>query len=287
MKHPEERRSSILGRKSPNSKFTLVPPPSGKMSSKPTFVFVPGAWHSASMWDKVITLLSKAAYKSVAVTLPSTSGDPAATFLNDIDAVRAAITSETSAGHDVILVVHSYGGHVGESALRDMPTRDRPDADAGAGAGKVLGLALIATGFNRAELSMIDGLGGKAPSHWRADTETGLVVLVADPVELFYHDMPTEEGRAWAARLQKQSTKSLFEGGEHAYPGWQDVPVWYLITVEDRGLPVEAQRWMLGNAREQGADVTAREIQSGHSPMLSRPEETVEFLMEAAKALEG
>lgn len=262
------------------------------MSSKPTFVFVPGAWHSASMWDKVITLLSEADYRSTAVTLPSTSGDPAATFLNDVDAVRAAITSETSAGHDVILVVHSYGGHVGESALKDMSTnRNRPNpsssATGGGGGGKVLGLALIATGFNRAGLSMIEGFGGKPPPHWRADTETGLVVLVVDPAELFYHDLPPEEAKAWAAKLQKQSMKSLFEGGEHAYPGWLDVPVWYLITVEDRGLPVEAQRWMLEDARAQGADVTAREIQSGHSPMLSRPGETVAFLVEAAKALEG
>lgn len=114
------------------------------MSSKPTFVLVPGAWHSASTWDKVVALLSEADYKSVAVTLPSTSGDTAATFLDDIEAVRAAITPETDAGRDAVVVVHSYGGHVGQSALKGLPTRRDPGPE---GKGKVLGLAMMATGL--------------------------------------------------------------------------------------------------------------------------------------------
>lgn len=112
------------------------------MSSKPTFVLVPGAWLSASTWDKVVSLLSTAGYKSVAVTLPSTSGDISASFLDDVEAVRAAITSETDASRDVVVVVHSYGGHVGQSALKGLPTRQDPGPK-----GKVLGLAMMATGL--------------------------------------------------------------------------------------------------------------------------------------------
>lgn len=112
------------------------------MSSKPTFVLVPGAWHSASTWEKVVALLSEADYKSVAVTLPSTSGDSSTTFLDDIEAVRGAITSETDDGHDVVVVVHSYGGHVGQSALKGLSTRQDPGPK-----GKVLGLAMMATGL--------------------------------------------------------------------------------------------------------------------------------------------
>lgn len=243
-----------------------------KIPSKPTFVFVPGAWHSASVWDKVAALLAQSGYASKAVTLPSTSGDPTATLLDDISAVRTAILSETDAGRDVVVACHSYGGLVGASAL--------PRAG-------VVGLALVATGFCRSGMSFVDGGGGKPPPSWRADAASGLAVLVADPAELFYHDLPAGEARAWSAGLRSQSVRSLFEGGEHVCAGWRDVPVWYLITAEDRALPVEAQRWMAGDAREQGADVTVREVRSGHSPMLSKPEETAAFLIEAAKAVEA
>lgn len=39
----------------------------------------------------------------------------------------------------------------------------------------------------------------------------------------------------------------MFEGGEHAYAGWLDVPNWYLSTTEDKAFPVQAQRMVVQN----------------------------------------
>lgn len=233
----------------------------------------------------MITYLQDQGYSSHAVALPSTCGDPKISLLDDIEAVKSIVTSHIEAGHDVIIVVHSYGGFVGESAVKNLPTRQNPGANPAHG--KVIGLALMGTGFTRDGVSFIDGLGGKPPPFWRANTESGFAELVGDTTALFYHDLPAGEGKQWTGRLLPQSLKSLFEGGEHAYTGWRDVPVWYLITLEDRGLPVEAARWMANDAKEQGAEVTVREISSGHCPMLSMPKQTADFLVEAAKALEG
>jgi len=77
------------------------------------------------------------------------------------------------------------------------------------------------------------------------------------------------------------------EGGEWAYAGWMDLPVWFLATVEDKALPVEAQRTMVKFARDAGGDVMLRECMSGHSPMLSRPKEVVDFVLEAVAAFGG
>lgn len=252
------------------------------MSSKPVFVLVPGAWHSASTWDPVITRLQERDYTSHAVSLPSTAGDPNASLLDDIQAVQATVAAQTDAGRDVVLVVHSYGGFVGESALAHLPTAQKPSF----ANGKVVALTMMGTGFTRAGLAFLDGSGGQPPPFWRANTDTGFAELVGDPTPLFYHDLSVEEAKKWTAKLLPQSLKCLAEGGEHVHEGWRDVPVWYLITAEDRGLPVEAQRWMAGDAREKGAVITVREVQSGHCPMLSRPKDTVEFLVEAAKAAE-
>lgn len=258
------------------------------MTSKVVFILVPGAWHSASTWDKVTPLLKDKGHRAIAVNLPSTSGDPAATFGDDVAHVRDLILSEVRQGHHVVVVVHSYGGLVGESAVKNVPTARHPSP--GAAHGRVIGLALMATGFNVTNMSFIDGIGGKPPPFWRVDEESGFVVFTegTDPAELFYHDLPTaEEKHYWVSKLTKQSVKSLFEGREHSYAGWQDVPSWVLVTTQDRGLPVEAQKMMIQTAREAGASVEVREIDSSHSPMLSKPEETASFLVEAAAGLDG
>lgn len=49
---------------------------------------------------------------------------------------------------------------------------------------------------------------------------------------------------------------------------------WYMVTTEDRALLVEAQRMMVGMASKAGGSVVVREVNSGHSPMLVRPEVT-------------
>jgi hypothetical protein len=59
--------------------------------------------------------------------------------------------------------------------------------------------------------------------------------------------------------------------------------VWTLITTDDKALPPEAQK-MLVEAVKNEADITVKEIDSSHSPMLSRPKEVVDFMLEATKA---
>ena len=88
-------------------------------------------------------------------------------------------------------------------------------------------------------------------------------------------------------RLGQHSAKSLLEGGELAYAGWKDVPVWFLATVTDQAFPIEAQRGMVAGIQETGKDVTLREVEASHSPMLSKPEETAGFIMEAAASFVG
>lgn len=253
------------------------------MTSKPTFVLVPGAWHRASTWDKVTALLEAQKYNCISVTLPSTTSNPSATFADDIAAVRKEIITETTKGRDVIVVVHSYGGLVGSSAIKDL-TKGKSDTSTTTDkqSGHVIGIALMATGFNITGIGFLDGMGGKPPPIWKLDYESGFVTITVDPRELFYHDLSQEEGDFWVSKLTKQSIKSLSEGGEHSYAGWKDVPCWYLATGQDRGLPVQAQNMMVEMARGAGADVSVREVDSSHSPMLSKPKETADFLMDAA-----
>lgn len=254
------------------------------MADLPTLLFIPGAWHQPECYDKVINIIQ--GYQNVkctAIRLPSTAGDPSATFKDDLDAAREAISNETTQGRNVVVIAHSYGGMVGNSAIKDFTSlrnstqkKQQPPTT-----GYVIGLILIASGFTLTGLAFMDPFFGHPPPFWRANTATGYAELVTSARELFYHDLPAEEAETWVSQLTTQSLKALFEGGEYAYAGWRNVPSWYIGTVEDRGLPVFAQRMLVGMARGMSGSVEHRELQTSHSPFLSQPDVTARVIQQA------
>jgi pimeloyl-ACP methyl ester carboxylesterase len=249
-----------------------------------SFVFVPGAWHLASVWNKVTTILEAQGRTCVAVTLPSTTGDPSMGLEEDVKAVQDAAKAEFARGHNVVLVVHSYGGHVGGSAIKTLARDGTAEQGRSTPSDRrhIIGLAMIATGFPRTGVAFLDGFGGSPPPLWYLDRQTGFVSIVVDPRDMMYHDLSQEEGALWVSRLTKHTIKSLEEGAEHVYSGWRDVPCWYLVAAEDHALPPDMQRLFIKTAQNDGGDITVREVQSSHSPMLSQPRATAEFLQEAA-----
>ncbi len=250
-------------------------------TQKPTFIFVPGAWHRAETWDKVIALTSAKGYKGVAVALPSTLGNPAATFGDDVTEVQKAISAETSQGLNVVIVAHSYGGFVGNSAIKGFA---RTSSESASGNGHVIGIALIASGFTQTGKAFLDMVGGKPPPQWVMNEEAGFADIVVDARDMMYHDLPEDEGNIWVGKLTKQSLLSLTGGAEYAYAGWKDVPSWYLVTLDDHTHPEQVQEYIISYAESENADVTKRTIVASHSPMLSKPQETANFLIEAAES---
>ncbi|KAK8109336.1 hypothetical protein PG984_015137 [Apiospora sp. TS-2023a] len=283
--------------------------------SNPTLILVPGSWHQPACYDKIVKILHGTyRLKCVGVTLPSASDNPAATLKNDIDAVRDAMKKEFRKGRDVVVVAHSYGGLVANSAIKgfakpqklqsqeivmadedeesksNMPflfPRSSSKSSHTTTTGHVVGLVLMASGFSLEGLAFMDPFLGHPPPYWRVNRSTGYCEFTGDTRELFYHDLPEEEGEYWVSQLTNQSVKSLFEGGEHVTEGWRDVPSWYLGTTEDHGMPVAAQRMTVGMARAMGAHVEHRELPTSHSPFLSMPKETAGFILEAVEAFTG
>jgi hypothetical protein len=202
----------------------------------------------------------------------------------DVAAIREPIVAATTQGRDVVVIVHSYGGIVGPSGIKGLtPPKGGRDQ---ASSGYVVGLVLIATGFAATGISFLDGVGGKPPPSWMLDP-SGFAKLVVDPIELFYQDMPREGATSLIGELVPQSSKALTEGGEYVYSGWKDIPAWYLVTNMDKAFPDPPgaiQNFFAQTAKDGGADVTVREIDTSHSPTLSKPEETTEFILDAVKA---
>lgn len=80
----------------------------------------------------------------------------------DIDSVRTLVEQEADAGHDVIVVVHSWAGLPVCSALDGMSKTEREKADKQGG---VVKLVFIAAFIPQIGESLISTLGG-APPPW-------------------------------------------------------------------------------------------------------------------------
>ncbi|KAK8022545.1 hypothetical protein PG993_013312 [Apiospora rasikravindrae] len=283
--------------------------------TKPTFVLVSGAWHGTGYWAKVVAGLESEGYRVVPVALRSASPDPDITFLDDLTAVRDVIRGEVTQGCDVVVVAHSFGTVVGASAIKGFAASSKLRADNGQSGktaitgdgtgvqnGHVIGFVAVGTGFMPTGVCFLQALGGKPPPLWRFSSEPlvttddydvdddgenttkAFATIRVSARDALYNDLPTEEGEQWVERLVPQSAGTIAQGDEHVYAGWLDVPSWSLITTEDRAFPPEDQKASSQAARDAGANIWGEEIEASHSPMLSRPVETAEFLRRAAVA---
>ncbi|KAI1336623.1 Alpha/beta hydrolase fold-1 [Xylariaceae sp. FL0016] len=114
---------------------------------KPVLVFCPGAWCTPLYFEPTISILEAAGYTCVAVSLPSVGSEsrsqdspPVSTGLQaDAGAVRRTLLEQLDAGHDVVLVAHSYGGIVSSEAVRGLDAASR-----GAGTPAVRHLVYVA-----------------------------------------------------------------------------------------------------------------------------------------------
>ncbi|KAG5818144.1 hypothetical protein H9Q74_010200 [Fusarium xylarioides] len=225
--------------------------------------------------------------------------DPMATFKDDVDAVRSAIRHETEKGRDVIVITHSYGGTVGNSAVKGFSRPAQSSASGQSsiptptsskrtpGTGYVVGIIPIATGFCFTGLTFMDHFLNITPPFFRVNKKTGYADLTVRPQKFFYHDLPPAEADHATSMLTTQSLKALFEGREYSYSGWLDVPVWFIGTVEDQGLPIVVQRAQIGMVRMLGSRVIYTELKTSHSPFLSQPKQVVQIVLQAFEAFTG
>ena len=258
--------------------------------SRPVILYVPGAWHSPDAFDKVIALLSAKRFPSRKIHLPSVDRSPPVSSIEpDVEAIRSVALFEMQQGHDICVVCHSYGGVPTSQALKGL---GRPQT---AGGGRLSAIIYIAAGllFEGVTLSgAIAAHGGANESDAYKLLDDGNILLNKDVNTAygFYADLPLEEAAYWVSKLGTHSAVTLNSPANYA--AWKDIPSWYLICMQDKALKPETQRALVKEAREYldeaggpgtGAHMLRmEEIDSSHSPFLSRPEQTAAFIEKAA-----
>jgi len=96
------------------------------MEEKPTIVMVPGAWHRASTYSSVSSILNTHGYPTICLDLPFAGATPPHTsFDHDVSTIRECLTSLVSSNKDIVLVAWSYGGFPSGEAPKGLSNRER------------------------------------------------------------------------------------------------------------------------------------------------------------------
>jgi pimeloyl-ACP methyl ester carboxylesterase len=209
-----------------------------------TFVLIHGAGDVGWYWHLVETALRARGHETVAPDLPC--DDDSAGLPQYADTVVAAI----GARQDLVVVAQSAGGLTAPLVCDRVPAKL---------------LVLIAP---------IIPAPGEAPADYWANTRYGTeqAERYDDPIALFYQDVPPALAAEALARGREQSEAAAGEPWPLA--AWPDVPTKVLIGGDDRLFPPTYLRRV---ARER-LGITPDEIDSGHTPALSRPRELADRL---------
>jgi pimeloyl-ACP methyl ester carboxylesterase len=209
-----------------------------------TFVLIHGAGDVGWYWHMVVADLRKRGHDTVSPDLPC--DDDSAGLPEYADTVVDATGDRT----DLIVVAQSFGGFTAPLVC------DRVTVEL---------LVLVAP--------MIPAPGEAPADYWaHVRYEQEVRERYDDTIALFYQDVPPELAAEALKRGRSQSEARM--GEPSPLKAWPDVPTRVLICRDDRLFPTAFLRRV---ARER-LDITPDEIDGGHTPALSRPNELADRL---------
>jgi pimeloyl-ACP methyl ester carboxylesterase len=205
-----------------------------------TYVLIHGAGSDSWYWHLVVAELRNRGHDVVAPDLPC--DDDSAGLSEYADTVIEAIGNRT----DLVVVGQSLAGFAAPIVC------DRVPVDL---------LVLVAAMVPKP---------GESPGQWWANTgwDSSPIDGGFDPIKTFFHDVPPDVVAEAMARDERKQSNTPFE---QPWPlaAWPDVPTKFLLCRDDRFFPAEFMRRVV---RER-LGIAPDEIDSGHLPALSRPNE--------------
>ncbi|KAF4951169.1 hypothetical protein FGADI_7659 [Fusarium gaditjirri] len=221
-------------------------------------IFVPGAWHPASVFKAVGDLLEQSGINVDYVDLPSVGADPpAADFTPDVKAIQQAISQAVSKHQKVILVAHSYGG---------IPSAEAIGAFVSGGA--VAHFVLCCSFIIPKDKSLIAAFGGQDLPSWWDISEDKLSVKASTPEKIFYNDLSPEQVASIVPILEPHSYQVFHTPLTNE--GWRQVPTTYIYCSLDSAIPIHVQKIMVEKTAN-GVGINTEEINAGHSPFINVP----------------
>ncbi|KAH7380272.1 Alpha/beta hydrolase fold-1 [Phaeosphaeria sp. MPI-PUGE-AT-0046c] len=251
--------------------------------SKPVFVLLHGAWHKPQCWDLVVKELAKVGYDAVVPALPSSgSNPPTPDWSADIEIIRNTVSDLVEKERDVVVVMHSFSGMTGGTALEGLDKDSRVAKSLSGGVIRLIYVVafLVPEGFQHSAHGTRDNM----VPEMRTDLETGTITIKPeDAKNMFYQDLDDATVEELAKELQPQSFGAFWSTTTHA--AWRVIPTTYVLCTADVPTTVAAAQYLVESAKASGPHKIDNliKVDTGHSPFISRPGWTATTLVEEAQ----
>ena len=256
-------------------------------TNQPVILIVHGGYFFAEAFQNFQSELLKAGYESRCPQLPSCRDtrplDQKAGQPEDIAVIRKAAHELISSGRSIIVLAHSYGGIVACGAIsNDMLA----SSDSGGRAGVLhmvfLSCWLLLPGSTVEDLLKKYGFQMKVAL---ATNEDGTVYSTNSP-EAFYNDIYEEDPSRAETLAKANNTTHNWVTATLPVQGspWKTVSSTYVHCKRDQAILLPLQKSMVSDAQtalesaDKSVTMDALEIDTGHCPFASAPEELVQII---------
>lgn len=255
-------------------------------SQQSTFVLVPGSFVTPQEYDKVITLLESQGQNVKAISLATVNDGsrmPPSTYEDDVQVIRSAILDVLDNDkHNVVLVMHSYSGIPGSSAVQGLGKKDRQGGTA------VIGLVYIASFLPALNESLRDIMWDHMPEQYRAGTPGDYLPAAAIEMMPFVFNDVTDQAEItkYHGFMERHASDSY--NGKATYEAWKDIDSVQIIPTKDFIVPTAVQEEMYERTAKQGGKVRKVVVEGGsHCPNVSQPELLVREMMKVKGLVSG
>jgi pimeloyl-ACP methyl ester carboxylesterase len=208
-----------------------------------TFGFIHGAGDVGWYWHLVGAELRGRGHETVAPDLPTE--DDSAGLSRYADVVADAIGRRA----DVVVVAQSFGGYIAPIVAERIGAR----------------LIVLVAGMMPSPGESAEEM--FANTGWQPEK-----LEDSSARSVFYHDVPTDVADEALAHDRRQSDTPGRE--PWPLPAWPGIPTRFVLCRNDRFFPA---RWLRPLVRDR-LQIDPDEIESGHCPALSRPQEVAALL---------
>jgi pimeloyl-ACP methyl ester carboxylesterase len=249
---------------------------------KPTILIIHGAFHVPAHYDTLACYLRSAGYEVHIPRLPSSNGarPSNADLRTDTQLIRTYVESLVEAGRSVIALMHSYGGQVGTNAIQGLGRQRRRKSIPGAvgGVSHLIYMAGYALSEGVSMMDKVKEFNDESLIPVAFDIEDDHTVIPRYPATMSARNPEdiTPEDQEYGDMLVRWSSRCMYQPLEHC--AWKDIPVTYIRTKTDSLIPPPYQDSMVETMRKEGAQVQVFELDTGHCPHESAPDEVVDIV---------
>ncbi len=214
------------------------------------------------------------------------SRPPNADLYSDSDLIRSYVTSLARAGRTVLVLMHSYGGHVGTDALEGLGLASRSSDGLPGGVSHLVYMVAFAMSEGGAMMDKVEEFGHKDLVPLAFDfADDGSCVhreprtLLVGPVSPVSPGGPaTSEAEvdAFLGTLVRWNGRGMYLPVRRA--AWRGIPSAYIHATDDVTVPLDYQKSFVEAMRGAGREVATFELATGHCPQLTATEGVVDAI---------